>query len=676
VTAYDDDGGVSVVDTEDFQVRDPLNLVVNGPADGYVGVAGQLRDFTLLATSPGSSGLFNYSIDWKDGSGVELISGVGGSHTVTHRYLTSGSYAPVFAVTDSLGRTTSITLTSFAIGLVENQGAFVAVAGSDGGSSNDTVSIEALNSAGQFQATINSGSPFTFSAAGAIRVFSEGNSDQLNIFGTTASDLFVADANSVAFNTTWSIQMPSASVRRLSGLDGNDNFRVDQSVAITLEGGNGNDTIESTGGTSTNTWTINGLNSGTMRVGTETTDRIVFATSESLLGRDGQNDVYQISGGTLSGSIDARGTSDQDRLNYTAGAGFVNLATRQTSSVVGGFLGIESFASNSGRLNGPGVETQWTVSGNQSGSLTYLELGVSRTVVFSGFTSLYGGSMADRFEVGAAGQTTGIFGGDGVDTLIGPSNGATWDLSGADAGNLMGTNPFSQIENLQGSGGVDRFVVRQAASVSGRIDAGLGANILDYSLSTSAIVVDLRNEIGSATRIGSVLDRFSAVVGGTGADTLRASNTRGMLVSGTSGNDLLYGGNQRDVLVGGLGLDRLEGGGGEDIVIGGRTTFDTNLTAMIGVLSEWSRTGVGSSIQERYNNLSNVSPSASRLNENFFLRGLEFTTGRTLNDDNAVDQLFGQAETDWFIGGTVANDFATTDYSVDQKKSTAFRNVI
>jgi hypothetical protein len=97
---------------------------------------------------------------------------------------------------------------------------------------------------------------------------------------------------------------------------------------------------------------------------------------------------------------------------------------------------------------------------------------------------------------------------------------------------------------------------------------------------------------------------------------------------------------------------------------------------MIGVLSEWSRTGVGSSIQERYNNLSNVSPSASRLNENFFLRGLEFTTGRTLNDDNAVDQLFGQAETDWFIGGTVANDFATTDYSVDQKKSTAFRNVI
>jgi Ca2+-binding RTX toxin-like protein len=149
-----------------------------------------------------------------------------------------------------------------------------------------------------------------------------------------------------------------------------------------------------------------------------------------------------------------------------------------------------------------------------------------------------------------------------------------------------------------------------------------------------------------------------------------------MLVMGTGGNDLLYGGNQRDVLVGGLGLDRLEGGSGEDIVIGGRTTFDTNLTAMVGVLSEWTRTGSGTSLEERYNNLSNVNPSASRLNGTFFLRGLEFTTGRTLNDDNAVDRLFGQADTDWFIGGTVANDFATTDYTADQKKSTAFVNVI
>ncbi|MFN5274332.1 MAG: beta strand repeat-containing protein [Planctomycetota bacterium] len=676
VTAYDDDGGVSAVDTQNFQVRDPLTLVVNGPADGYVGVAGQLRDFSLLATSPGSSGLFNYSIDWKDGSGIEPLSGVGSSYTVTHRYLTVGNFAPVFTVTDSLGRTTSITLTSFTIGLVENQGSFVAIAGTDSGSQSDTVSIEALNSTGQFRATINTGTPFDFSATGVIRIFSDGNSDQLNVFGTAAADLFVVDANSIALNTTWSVQMPSASSRRLSGLDGNDNFRVDQSVAINLEGGNGSDTIESTGGISTNTWTINGLNSGSLRVGTETIDRIVFASTESLLGRDGQTDVYLISGGSLSGSINARGTSDQDQLRYTSGAGFVNLANRQTSSVLGGFLGIESFTSNAGRFDGPGLDTQWTLSGNQSGSLSYLESGVSRTIVFSGFGTLYGGAMSDRFVVSSSGQSLGIFGGGGIDTLVGPSNGATWDLSGADAGNLMGTNPFSQFENLQGSDGVDRFVVRQAANVSGRIDAGLGANILDYSLSTSAVVVDLRTEIGSATRIGSVLDRFTAVVGGTAADTLRASNTRGMLVMGTGGNDLLYGGNQRDVLVGGLGLDRLEGGSGEDIVIGGRTTFDTNLTAMVGVLSEWTRTGSGTSLEERYNNLSNVNPSASRLNGTFFLRGLEFTTGRTLNDDNAVDRLFGQADTDWFIGGTVANDFATTDYTADQKKSTAFVNVI
>jgi hypothetical protein len=676
VTAYDDDGGVSAVDTEDFQVRDPLTLVVNGPADGYVGVVGQLRDFSLLATSPGSSGIFNYSIDWKDGSGMEPLSGVGGSYTVAHRYLTVGTYAPVFTVTDSLGRTTSVTLTSFTIGLIENQGSFVAIAGDDRGSQSDTVSIEALNSTGQFRATINNGTPFDFSATGVIRVFSDGNSDQLNVFGTAASDLFVVDANSIALNTTWSVQMPSASSRRLSGLDGNDNFKVDQSVAITLEGGNGSDTIESTGGISTNTWTISGLNSGSLRVGTETIDRIVFASTESLVGRDGQTDVYLISGGTLSGSIDARGTGDQDQLRYTSGAGFVNLANRQTSSVLGGFLGIESFASNAGRFDGPALDTQWTLSGNQSGSLSYLDSGVSRTIVFSGFGTLYGGAMADRFLVGSSGQSLGIFGGSGIDTLIGPSNGATWDLSGANVGNLMGTNPFSQFENLQGSDGVDRFIVRQAASISGRIDAGLGANILDYSYSTSAVVVDLRTEIGSATRIGSVLDRFSAVVGGTAADTLRASNTRGMLVMGTGGNDLLYGGNQRDVLVGGLGLDRLEGGSGEDIVIGGRTTFDTNLTAMVGVLSEWTRTGSGTSLEERYNNLSNVSPSASRLNGSFFLRGLEFTTGRTLNDDNAVDQLFGQADTDWFVGGTVANDFATTDYTTDQKKSTAYVNVI
>jgi len=311
--------------------------------------------------------------------------------------------------------------------------------------------------------------------------------------------------------------------------------------------------------------------------------------------------------------------------------------------------------------------------------LSYLNTDGTRNIEFSGFERLYGGSAADRFTALASGASLGIFGGGGLDTLIGPSTGGLWEISGADAGSLGSAVPFSQIENLTGLEGVDRFLMRQTGSISGRIDAGSGANILDYSPSTLGIQVDLSNEVGIATRIGSVLDRFSILVGSTVADTLRSSNTRGLLVLGLAGNDVIYGSPQRDVLVGGLGSDQLYGGNGEDILIGGRTTFDTNLSAMLGVLDEWSRTSTASTQTDRYNNLSNITPAANRLNGNFYLRGMEFTTARTLNDDNAVDKLFGQGDLDWYIGGTAstANDFAAgnTDYSTDQRRSTAFRNL-
>jgi Ca2+-binding RTX toxin-like protein len=150
------------------------------------------------------------------------------------------------------------------------------------------------------------------------------------------------------------------------------------------------------------------------------------------------------------------------------------------------------------------------------------------------------------------------------------------------------------------------------------------------------------------------------VFGGDGDDVLYAGgSTASNVLVGGAGLDYLAGGSGRDLLIGGSGADTLRGGGGDDILIGGSTAHDANVTALLAIMKEWSRTDAN------YNTrIKHLQGSLSGgLNSSWFLE----TT--TVHDDSAIDSLFGDAGLDWFFtrkSGTKkdeVNDLATGEVS-------------
>jgi Ca2+-binding RTX toxin-like protein len=196
--------------------------------------------------------------------------------------------------------------------------------------------------------------------------------------------------------------------------------------------------------------------------------------------------------------------------------------------------------------------------------------------VFSGF----GGAV---FNVGAytSAVPLQLLGGSGADTLVGPAAGATWSVTGADAGQV-GTVTFSGVENLVGGAGNDTFRFLAAGQVSGSVDGGAGTNRLDYSADGGqAAAVNLAS--GSASRIrGGAASGFrnvTALVGSSsGADQLTGANATNLwqLTGANAGRvgaftfsavENLTGGSQTDTFQfspGGSVSGNIVGGGGAD----------------------------------------------------------------------------------------------------------------
>jgi len=144
----------------------------------------------------------------------------------------------------------------------------------------------------------------------------------------------------------------------------------------------------------------------------------------------------------------------------------------------------------------------------------------------------------------------------------------------------------------------------------------------------------------------------AVLFGDAGNDQLDAGgSTANNILVGGAGGDTLRGGSGRDLLIGGLGTDNLQGNGGDDILIGSVTDFDANLPALLALMSEWGRTDAN--YQTR---VSHLSGTAGGLNGGYFLNAA------TVHDDAALDQLYGQGGSDWFlVTGSGANKDKVND---------------
>ena len=121
------------------------------------------------------------------------------------------------------------------------------------------------------------------------------------------------------------------------------------------------------------------------------------------------------------------------------------------------------------------------------------------------------------------------------------------------------------------------------------------------------------------------------------------------------------------MLIGGKGSDSLAGGSGDDLLIAGNTDFDTNVTALMSVLAEWSRTDLGTTYGSRIAHLRGTVLGG--------MNGMTFLTagiGGTVHDDSpSIDILNGGSGRDWFFARTTSVKKDTVINRVTQSVSLA-----
>ncbi len=498
-----------------------------------------------------------------------------------------------------------------------------------------------------------------------------GPSDNMVVsYNASAGQLNLSLVGSDLVGDQFRLTSPAAATLIL-GNGGNDQFKIvslTQSAAIAA--GVGNDTVEI--GALVNK--LDGVQATVLFLGQDGQDKVnvndkstasgqtfniaadsVQRVGTGLIKFDGSTEVINVSAGT---------SSDQFQVQ--------SLPPSPTIMNVVGSQGLDT-------LLAPNAANTFEITGNNSGNL-------NGRLNFSQVENLKGGSQGDTFRVIAGSLSGEVHGGDGSDlldyslfanqvtvslqtlsataishinkieslnggtssnTLIGPNLPNGWQLTGVNAGTLntmaLGPITFNAFGNLTGGTSVDVFQFGSAGSLTGRIqDQGGTVDQLDYSQLAGPVSVNLST--GAASRVALGVANIDQVFGSLGDDLMIGSSGNNLLqggdghdvLAGLSGNDTLNGGNGRDVMIGGNGFDQLTAGSDEDLVIGNRTTYDTNVSALIAIMTEWKSASL--IYQQRVANLRN----GVGLNNQFPLKT------NTVLADSAADTLQGQDDTDWF----------------------------
>ncbi|SCW97889.1 calcium-binding protein, partial [Pseudomonas sp. NFACC05-1] len=308
---------------------------------------------------------------------------------------------------------------------------------------------------------------------------------------------------------------------------------------------------------------------------------------DTLAGSDGDDEVYGLaSNDVLLGSAGADrldGGTGVDTVNYSASTAAIDIDVRNGvgRAGVGGdaagdtLVAIEkvigtafddSFTSTIGNLTFEGgagndiynvatsgvkiieqdnggideLRTSWTLMTMDPfiEKMTY-----TGTVNFTGY-----GNSSDNIITGGAGNDL-LFGGDGADQFFG---GAGLDVAGyTDSKVAVNINlktgihsgiaagdTFTDIEVIRGTGAADTFVADGRAI---GFDGGAGIDTVDYSTSTEAINVDIRNYKGlpgtGGDAEGDTLEGIEKVIGTAFNDTF-TSTWGAVTMEGGAGDDL------------------------------------------------------------------------------------------------------------------------------------------
>ncbi len=378
-----------------------------------------------------------------------------------------------------------------------------------GNDNGDTFTITGSNS-GTISATGLPGTT-TFSGVGSL-TGGTGNDEFLFNGGTLAGSINgVSGTDTLAYTSgPISVNLQTHTATDIGGTFSN--------ITNLIGSGNAGDTL--IGANTTNAWTINAANGGS--VGSFT-----FSAIANLTGGTG-DDTFTISGGTLSGTITGGGFAlNGDTIVGTgasayffditaSNAGSIGTSSGTPANVVHAFSGIQNLTGGNGddtfAFSTASSALTGTIDGG-GGTNTVDYTGSSVTSVTLGAALPGAGSITNIQDlIGSGAGFTLVADGTGDDFTISGGNSGNVDYAGL-AKNLV----FSNVGNLEGATG-DTFDFT-TGSLTGSL-TGVGTNeILTYAGNAGPISVNLAT--GAATDITGGFSGITKLIGsGNAGDTL------------------------------------------------------------------------------------------------------------------------------------------------------------
>ena len=574
----------------------------------------------------GGDGNDTYVFEANWGSG-DVVTGLGGTDTMTFAGLAADLNVTLdaggFTVSDGIN---SVSNTGYQI---EN---LVTGSGNDTFTFNAPASINLNSGAGNDTFRFTSGSSLTgnldggsgtntldYSAFGRAIVANldahtitgiTGTISNINaLTGSALADTLVGSNSGATFNITGSNSgnvdglFAFSGIENLQGGSGSDIFRVADggSLSGSVDGVSGSDTLTFAGSSLAHTLNITSTSTDGF-AGAESHLGAGFTNIDTLLGGNG-SDVFT---GADAPSTYAISTSS----TYTLGGKTLSFSGFET---VNGGAENDLFiitGANNVSLNGNGGADQFvfgngaSVQGGIDGGTGADVLDLSayttpRSVTLTGLGDI-DGFNGNALVLGGAFRNINVLrGGAGAaDTLTGMNAAAVFDLA---AGTYTSTNTlsYSGFENLvggsdtdvflingsvscnlNGGAGNDEFVFNATHALTGAIDGGSGADMLNYFSYDADVNVNFA--LGTATGVSGGIKNMENFTGSAlHTNTITGDDNDNVLVGGSS-NDILIGGKGNDtyIFTNGWGHDVVveKPGEGNDTIYFGTVTNDLNFT--------------------------------------------------------------------------------------------------
>lgn len=239
-------------------------------------------------------------------------------------------------------------------------------------------------------------------------------------------------------------------------------------------------------------------------------------------------------------------------------AGSASLSLTEVGTIVGG-SGKDVFnistGSLSGTITGSGGEDEIDLTGNTAGVSVNLQTGA--------VTDVYTGAAAGVTDIGTFVKFTGTD--DAADTLTGANVANVWTIDGGNDGDINSSVTFVDFGKLVGGTDADEFKIESSGSLDGTLSGGAGTDLLNYVDYGADVNVNLQNSAITSLNSNPALTvlQATAVTGGLIVDTIED------VTGDYANNNFLVGSTEVNVLTGGIAADELWTGGGADTLNGG-----------------------------------------------------------------------------------------------------------